>query len=272
MMNKVSIIFFLIVSIICALLAWYYCYYYFLKGVAGEYFEIRLLVLIISTLITAFLFKIFFTKEAPKRTPKNFRPFITWNYEVDFWRAFVREKYNVSLKKRMKSTAYTYLFVFVCTGMPIALIISFKQSILFMGYGIWGVIISLIGVVISEYEVFFKERTRELSIIEPTVQINSSAFVLNNQFIPLVIENSFYLSTFFKIDTLKGTPYFSYYKSKKITTANPNYSTSEDITSFKTEHFFIPIPSTKTEDVNNFIKIMEGRYKIELEGKEFLEI
>ena len=242
-------------------------------GISGALYDIiskgrkhdDTLILIISviliTIICVYLFKLFFKKEETRKAPKNYKPFIIWKYDSFFWKQFKELEYKIYLKKRIKSILFIYLMFFVFSGIPIILYIDFMSTIFFLGYGIWGILMSVVGIIIYENEHYLKVKNKHLNNVRPTTTLNSYGFTINDEYINIENRNTEYVNTYMYLKNINEILYLGYYISKKYI-SDGSYDNIGDTVHYKIKNYNIPV--LNKEELQKFLIILEHNRGIKI--------
>ncbi len=218
--------------------------------------------IILITIICVYLFKLIIKKEEHRKAPKNYNPFIIWKYDSLYWKHFKELEYKIYLKKRIKNILFTYLMLFVLSGLPIMLYINFKSTIFFLGYGIWPLLISFVGILIYENEYFLKVKNEHVNNTTPTITLNSFGFTINDEYINIENKNTEYVKTYMYLKKINKILCLGYYISKKYI-SDGSYDNTGDTVHYESKNYNIPI--LNKEELQKFLIILERNRGIKID-------
>ncbi|WP_435263279.1 hypothetical protein [Tenacibaculum sp. nBUS_03] len=265
MTKKLFITFFLIVSLILGIGISGGLYGMIIKERKHSDIPILIISLILITIICVYLLKLFFKKkEQPQKTPTYYKPFIKWEYDINLWKQFKEQEYKIYLKERVKSVLFTYLIFFVVSGIPIMLYISFKLTILFLGYGIWALLMSFIGILIYENECYVEVKNKYLNSKKPTITLNSFGFTINDEYINIENRNTEYVTTYMCLKYINKILCLNYYISKKYTSFG-SFDNTGDTVHYGNKNYNIPI--LNKVELQEFLMILERNRGIKINSE-----
>lgn len=233
-----------------------------------------LLLVVVSVLnlvVISFVFYRFSIKDR-KEIPKDFNPFIYWQYDIDFFREFkvkeFKKRRQQIIENFIDSIRFYLMFPGVLFLIPIVLV-AFKKRELLPFLSLYFMLVYPIVMVFAVFlvyqrQTYFRVKRENLMVESPFFQMNSNGFVLNNNYVELNLKPLYKVySTSLKVIKKYNVLCFEYKTSERRIFPNWEYGDTY-YTSERT--YYIPIPPSKVEEAKNMVQVLEKNryYKVEV--------
>ncbi|WP_299766974.1 hypothetical protein [uncultured Tenacibaculum sp.] len=213
------------------------------------------------------LFKILFDKKDFPH-PKNFKPFLKWNYDISFWNIFKKKEFKHLKKRAIKEALFPWYFLLLIIGITYLIgwnkINNIQLTLQFTMYSLWIVFMISSATLIH----FYSQNKRLFPFKYCKLAFNSSGFMVNNVFLPIEVHHAQYDISSFEITEKYDALCFHHFTSKITEYDSFEYGSGKYIT---IKEYYIPIPCDKKEDVDKFIDVFENRYKKKIKGRGLIK-